>query len=242
MKRVFTISFVVCIFLLAFSFRVNAQYDSIAVAILDSASNVISDLESCSFRFTTEYDISNDEYGLITHFESGMVDLKGPFKMMVEKKGDKGHKKFFYDGKNFLLYSFDKNQYASIPSSISVIELIDSVSSHYGVEFPGADVFYPDFVDNILENSNNLVYLGLALVGDTECYHIAGAEDSLTFQFWITSSEPSLIKRMSIVYINKPGDPRYQITFSDWKLNEYIDDSVFQFSLPDGAQQIKLIK
>lgn len=224
------------------SFKSYAQYDSIAIGILDSMSNEISDLETCSFRFTTEYDISNNEYGLITHTESGIVYMKGPYKMFMEKKGDKGHKKFYYNSKDFSLYSFDKNQYATIAAEMSLIELIDSVSSYYGVEFPGADVFYPDFVDNILLTSNNLIYLGLTLIGDRECYHIAGATDEMTFQFWVTSEEPSLPLKMSLVYITEPGNPRYEIMFYDWKLDNEIDDSMFEFSIPVGAQKIKIIK
>lgn len=230
------------LFLTIFTGKSYGQYDSIAVAILDSMSNEISQLETCSFRFFSEYDIPNDEFGLITHSESGTVYLKGPDRMFIEKKGDKGHKQFYYNGKSFLLYSFDKNQYAATPASISLIDLIDSLSNYYGVEVPGADILYPDFVDDLLETSNNLIYLGLTLAGDTECYHIAGAKDDITFQIWIRADDHLLPEKISIVYITKPENPKYTILFKDWKLNEIIEDSVFEFSLPAGAQLIKLIK
>jgi len=226
----------------AISEKTYAQYDSIAVAILDSMSDKISVLETCSFKFDSEFDISNSEYGLITHTESGNIYLKGPDKLCIERKGDRGHRKFFYDGKTYSLYSFDKNQFASAPATISIIELVDSLSSYYGVEVPGIDVFYPDFVDNILETSNNLVFLGIVMIEDTECYHVAGAADDMTFQFWIKTQPPGLPVKMSIVYINKPEKPRYSIRFSDWRLDEDISDSVFEFTAPEGAKQIKLIK
>ena len=226
----------------AFTAKSYAQYDSIAVAILDSVSDKVSLLETCSFKFDSEFDISSSEFGLITHTESGHIYLKGPDKLCIERKGDRGHRKFFYDGKTYSLYSFDKNQFASGPATISIIELIDSLSSYYGVEVPGADIFYPDFVDNILATSNNLVFLGITLIEDTECYHIAGATDDMTFQFWIKTDPPGLPFKMSIVYINKTEKPRYSIRFSDWKLDEEISDSTFEFSAPEGAKQIKLIK
>lgn len=226
----------------AITAKSNAQYDSIAVAILDSVSDKIGVLETCSFRFDSEFDISNSEYGLITHSESGTVYLKGPDKMCIEKIGDKGNRKFFYDGKTYSLYSLDKNQYASGPATISIIELIDSLSSYYGVEVPGADIFYPDFVDNLLATSNNLVYLGIVKTEGEECLHVAGTTDDITYQFWIRTEMPGLPYKMSLVYINKPENPRYTIRFSDWKLNEEISDSTFEFSAPEGAIKIKLIK
>lgn len=236
------IKYLFILFLTILSGRSYGQYDSIAVAILDSMSNEISGLETCSYRFYSEFDISNNEYGLITHSESGNVSLKGPDKMFVEKKGDKGHREFYYNGKTFFLYSHDKNKYASAPATISIIELIDSLSSYFGIEFPGADILYPDFVDNLLENSNNLVFLGLTSVGDIECNHIAGADDDKTFQIWTNSGENSLPVKLTINYITKPGNPKYSIYFKDWKLNENIDDSKFEFIVPSGAELIKLIK
>lgn len=238
----FIVKYLLILLLITIACKSNAQYDSIAIGILDSMSYEISDLETCSFRFVSEYDISSKDFGLITHTESGDFYMKGPDKMFVEKKGDKGHKQFIYNGSSFLLYSFDKNQYASVPATMTLIELIDSVSSHYGVEFPGADVFYPDFVDNLLLTSNNLIYLGLTILGNTECYHIAGTTDEFSYQFWIKDDEPSLPLKLSLVYYDDPGSPRYSILFYDWKLNETIEDSKFEFSVPAGAQKIKIIK
>lgn len=219
-----------------------AQYDSIAIAILDSVSDKISLLETCSYDFDSEYDISNKEYGLITHTEIGTVYLKGPDKLSIERKGDRGHRRFFYDGKTYSLYSFDKNQYATAPATMSIIELVDSLSSYFGVEVPGIDIFYPDFVDNLLATSNNLIFLGNTVIEEKNCYHIAGATDDMTYQFWIKIDSPGLPLKMSIVYINKPEKPRYAIRFLNWKLNEDINDSTFVFSAPEGSKQIKLIK
>jgi hypothetical protein len=243
MKRInATIGSLLILLMTSFTGRSFAQYDTIAVAILDSMSYNIGNLESCSFSFDSEFDIPSEEYGLITHSESGFTVLKAPGKMYVEKKGDKGHKEFFSDGKSFSLYSHDKNQYATMQSTMNLIDFIDSISGYYGIEFPGTDVFYPDFVDNILETSDNLVFLGLGMIANTECYHIAGVRDDMTFQIWISSDDKYLPMKLSIVYTTRSGNPQYRIVYSDWKLNEYIDDSRFTFIVPDGAKLTKLTK
>ena len=223
-----------------FAGKSYCQYDSIAVDILDSLSDRISDLETCSFKYYSEFDKISDDYGLITHSEFGKFYLKGPDKLYIEKKGDKGHRKFFYNGNTFLLYSIDKNQFASMPAEMTLIEFIDSVSSTYGIEFPGSDVFYPDFVDNILENSDNLICLGLTMVGEEECYHIAGSAEDITFQFWVSSDGKYLPMKMMIDYILKPETPRYRIVFADWKLDEPMDDAMFEFTPPADAVKIKI--
>jgi len=234
--------YLLILFVIAFAGKSYSQYDTVAVAILDSMSDRISKLETCSFKYYSEFDKVSEEYGLITHSEFGTFYLKGPDKLYIEKKGDRGHNKFFYNGNIFLLYSVNKNQYASLMTSMTLIEFIDSVSSYYGVEFPGVDVFYPDFVDNILENSNNLISLGLTMVGEQECYHIAGTADDMTFQFWITSDGKYLPMKMMIDYILKPQTPRYRIVYADWKLDEPLNDVMFEFTPPLDAVKIKIIK
>ena len=106
-----TFGSILLLILISFTGRSFAQYDTIAITVLDSLSYKIDELETCSFRFDTEFDIPSEEYGLITHSESGIMFLKAPNRMHVEKKGDNGHKEFFSDGKSFSLYSHDKNQY-----------------------------------------------------------------------------------------------------------------------------------
>lgn len=226
----------------AFPEKSYSQFDTLAISILDSMSDKISELETCSFKYYSEFDKFSEEFGLITHSEFGEFFLKGPDKLFLEKKGDKGHNKFFYNGNEFLLYSIDKNRYASMPASMTLIEFIDSVSSTYGVEFPGADVFYPDFVDNILDNSDNLVCIGLTLVGERESYHIVGSKEDMTFQFWISSDGKYLPLKMMMDYILKPDIPRYRIVFADWKLDEPFNDDMFEFTPPIDAEKIKIRK
>jgi len=64
----------------------------------------------------------------------------------------------------------------------------------------------------------------------------------MTFQIWVSSDGRYLLERLSLVYILKPGNPRYSITYSDWKLNEYFEESKFKFKIPEGAKQVKLIQ
>ncbi|MCI0473074.1 MAG: DUF2092 domain-containing protein, partial [Ignavibacteria bacterium] len=220
MKFIIRVILISVLFISSLSIKSYSQFDSIAVAILDSMSNTIGELETCSFRFAANYDIVNEYYGTIVHSESGEMFLKGPDKLMVEKKGDKGHVKVQYNGKTFSYYSFDKNHYSTIPAPETIIETIDSISDAYGVEFPAADVFYPDFVEELLDISNSMIFLGPTMIGRIECYHIAGVTDNFTYQFWIMTEKDSFLPmKMMIIYTNQPEKPRYDALYYEWKLN-----------------------
>src|SRR5580658_9652766 len=162
------------------------RIDTVAVAILDKMSAMIGDLGSCSFTVKSNYDISSKELGLIKHSDEEHVYLHGPNKLMMRSDGDQGSHELYFDGTKLSYYSIDRNQYGQIDAALSLVEMIDTVNKAYGIEFPAADFLYPTFVDDILGESNELVYLGLTKVDGKDCYHIAGKGPDKTFQFWVS--------------------------------------------------------
>jgi len=135
----------------------------------------------------------------------------------------------------------DKNQYGQVDASMSLVEMIDTVNKLYGIEFPAADFLYPSFVDDILFESKELVYLGLTKVDGKECYHIAGRADDKTFQFWISDDAFTLPVKMVIVYTNQEMRPQYEAVLTDWQVNPTLPDAIFDFSPPLKATRVKLV-
>jgi len=213
----------------------------VAVAILDKMSTIIGQLSSCSVNIRSNYDISSKELGLIKHTDEQQLFLHGPSQLLLKSEGDEGSRDFYFDGKTLSYYSMDKNQYGQIEAPANVIEMIDTVNKLYGIEFPGADFFYPTFVDDILSESKTLVYLGLTKVDGKDCYHIAGTTNDKTFQFWISDDAFTLPMKMVIIYTNKEMHPQYEATLSDWQVNPSLPDALFTFTIPLKARKVKLM-
>jgi hypothetical protein len=231
--------FLVTLFIISYS--VKAQVDSIAVSILDNMSDILSNLSSCKLHLNTQYDIYNEQLGLVKNSDQADIFLKAPNKVLVQRWGDKGKKNVYYDGATLTYYSIDNKQYATAPAPATIMDMIDEFHDKYGIDFPAADVFYADFVDQLLDISNTLAYLGVTNVNDKECFHIAGATDSLTYQIWVTKDGTFLPVKIGIVYLMKPGTPQYEAMYSAWELNPAIEDSMFDFIPPPDVKKIKLI-
>lgn len=224
--------------------KTQPQYrriDTVAVAILDKMSAVIGDLSSCSVTIKSNYDISSKELGLIKHSDDQQLFLHGSNKMLVKSDGDRGSRDFYFDGAKLSYYSLDKNQYGQIDAPMSLVEMIDTVSKLYGIEFPAADFLYPTFVDDILAESKELVYLGLTKVDGKDCYHIAGKASDKTFQFWISDDAYTLPVKMVIVYTSQEMNPQYEAVLTDWQVNPNLPDALFTFTIPHRAQRVKLV-
>jgi hypothetical protein len=241
-KKIITVLLLSIVLISVSSRKASSQIDSEAVAILDTMSNVVTELESCSFTLKIQYDIYSERFGLIKNSDVSKVFLKAPDKLFITKKGDKGNKELYYDGKTLTYYSKDNHQYATVSAPPTIMETIDSVSNEFGIEFPAADIFYPDLIDSILANANNLSNLGLTEIDEKECFHIAGTNDDFTYQLWIANDGSFLPIKMAIVYTNKTANPQYEALFQNWNLNPVLEDSMFNFIVPTDARKIKILK
>ena len=219
----------------------TGRVDTVAVDILDKMSATIGDLSSCSVNVNANYDIVSRELGLVKHSDEEQVYLHGPNKLLVRSEGDKGARSFYYDGAMLSYYSMDKNQYGQVPLQDSLVQMMDTVNKLYGIDFPIADFFYPTFVDDILAESRELVYLGLTTVDGKECFHIAGVGKDKTFQFWINHDAFFLPAKVVIVYNEGGQNRQYEATLNDWQVNPNLPDAIFQFIPPHSAQRLKLV-
>jgi hypothetical protein len=234
------ITFVMIICLLSGQINAQSRIDTVAVSILDKMSAMIGELTSCSVVAKSNYDVSSKELGLVKHSDEHHVYIGGHNKMLVRADGDKGSRQLVYNGKTLYHYSVDKNHYTQTEVPSTVIEMIDFMNKKYGIVFPVVDFFYPGFVDDLLSESSNLVMLGTTRVDGKECFHIAGTAKDKTYQFWIADDAFNLPVKMVIVYTDKPLNPQYEATYSDWQINPNLPKALFEFNAPPHATKIKM--
>jgi len=218
-----------------------AKHDTLAILIMDHMSDVIGDLESCSFKLNAANDIADPSKGLVKYFSDYEVFMSGPDKMLVNAHGHMGHRQFMYNGDQMAYYSFDENNYGIVKSPNNVIKMIDSLNDRYDIEFPAADFFYPAFTDDVLQNSDSLRFLGMERSGSKEYFHIISFSKSMDIQFWINNDAYNLPARFSIVYKNKAGNPQYLAMFSDWQLNPKLPEAMFNFVPPPNAAMVRMM-
>lgn len=232
------------IFLLYLSVQLYAQesiYDTTALMILDRMSSMIGDLKSCSYTLHTSYDVIDVELGLIKYFNVNQVYMVGPDKMLIDSRGNKGHRGFWYNGKQLAYYSYSENNYAVIDAPPDIISTIDTVSKTYGIDFPAADFFYPSFTDDLIENNDEIIYLGKCVVNDKNCFHIIAKNSASSFQFWISDDALFLPLKMVIIDYDVNPNTQYEATFSNWQLNTEYPNAMFEFTPPANSNQLRLL-
>ena len=216
-------------------------YDTVAILILNRMSGVISEMESCSFKLSSESDTVQRPYGMVKMFSNFEVFMSGPDKMMMIARGPKGHRQFVYDGHQLAYYSFDENNYGVIPAPSTTIRTIDSINEQYGIEFPAADFFYPAFTDDVMENADSIRYLGMVTIDGKECFHILVYGKAIDLQIWVANDAYTLPSKFAIVYKRQEGNPQYMASFTEWNINPKLPDVMFTFLPPPGASLIRIL-
>lgn len=216
------------------------RVDSVAVMILNHMSDIIGDLNSCSFRLSTSLDVVDYDFGTIKKTGTDEVSMVGPDKMLVHSYGDYGHEGYWYNGEKVAYYSFSENNYAIVEAQPDILSTIASINMNYDIEFPAADFFYPTFTDDILSQYPSILFAGIKDVGGQECFHLIVSNQQQSVQFWIANNAYSLPEKFVITYKNQ-GNIQYEATFTDWKLNPEIPESVFEFLPPPNANRISLL-
>ena len=229
---------------LFFSILVNSQeqkVDPVAILILDKMSDLIGDLESCTFDLTSSDDALDPDYGWITHYSQSAIIFDGPNKMLIHSKGGKGHRGFWYNGELMAYYSFDENNFVIFDALPTTLQTIDSIHSAFGIDFPAADFLYPTFTDDLLSASDEVIFNGRKIIEGTECFHIIAHGEKATYQLWISSDAFNLPIKMLIIDRTKNPALQYESTFSNWQLNHEYPPSIFEFLTPPGAHEIKIL-
>jgi hypothetical protein len=216
------------------------RVDSVALMILNHMSDIIGDLNSCSFKLQTSVDVIDYDFGTIKQTGTDEVSMVGPDKMLVHSYGDKGHQGYWYNGEQVAYYSFSENNYATVAAQPDILSTIDSLNMNYNIDFPAADFFYPTFTDDILSQYPNILFAGIKNVAGQECFHVIVSNQQQTIQFWIANNAYSLPEKFVITYKNHEN-MQYEATFSDWKLNPEIPEAVFEFLPPPNANRITLL-
>lgn len=218
----------------------TARVDSLAVRVLDRMSDIIGELNSCSFNLAVSYDATG-EYGLEKRFVNHEVIFKGPDKMLVQTKGTDSHKGYWYNGKHLVYYSYKENNFSIIASEGGIMQTIDSINAEYDIDFPAADFFYPGFTDDLLAEFGTVVLLGNETINGKDYLHILADNSKLNFQVWVSNDALTLPQKFLITYKDQKGTPQYFAEFSNWKINGDFPDVLFDFVPPSGARKIQML-
>jgi hypothetical protein len=169
------------------------------------------------------------------------VSIQRPNKMRADRMGPQGGGSMYYDGSKFTFYGKRDNLYATADAPNTLDDTIDFAREALSIEAPGADLMYGDPYAVLMEDTVSGRYLGMEVVGDRKCHHLAYRGNEVDWQVWVEDGTPSLPCRLVITSKKVGGSPQFTVSMRNWKKTESFDDGTFAFKPPEGATKIDFV-
>lgn len=210
-----------------------------ALDVLKKMSSQLAEANALSFTALISYEHPSLVGPALLYTTKSQVTMQRPDKLRVITSGDGPASEFYYNGKEVLAYSPDKNWVAIAQDPPKTIEgVLKAAFNRAAIYFPFTDVIVNNPYNDLSNGLNYAFYIGQSnLVGNTTTDMIAYATKDVFVQAWVGVND-NLPRMMRAVYRADPQRLRNQIEFSDWKVNPSVNDSTFTSEKAKAAKHI----
>lgn len=212
------------------------QSQADALSVLQAMAAELSNADTISFEADVQTEEVTSEIQKLQFelFVAGAV--KRPDKVAIMKAGNE-NASLWSNGSSVTVLDAENNKFATVNRGVTVDELIDWAEEK-GLEAPMAGLLHTDLADRISQ-VRNAKLIGTAMIGDTQTHHIAIRGDDLDWQVWV-DVDTSLPKQIVITSKMVAAAPEHQLRLRNIKVNEKIDDALFNPNLPKNAEQVDI--
>lgn len=212
--------------------------DPEADTVLHQLSEHMKKIPAAIFRVTDTIDDVQADGQKLQFAHIRELTVVRPNKLRVETTGDVTNRTVWKDGKTLTVLDRDKNIYAQIQDPGTIDQALEMLQEKYGMSMPGADLLSADVYKTLTEGCSAINYIGIGLVGEEKCHHLAFTRENIDWQLWVSLGENPAPRKMVITYKQVPGEPQYTQQLLKVEDASKINDSMFTCEIPKDAEKI----
>jgi hypothetical protein len=193
------------------------------------------------FSFTAEetYDLEMARAYRIEVTNNRTLTVERPSRFAAVGSGDTLQRSSWYDGRTLTVLNRQKNAYTALEMPGTIDGVLDKLAEDYEIVLPLSDLLYADPYASLMGGVLYGKYLGIHTAEGVPCHHLTFGQEGLYWQIWIDAGPKPLPRKLSLVYWELPGAPRYEATFKSWNLGPTPAAALFQFKPPAGARKVE---
>ncbi|MBW2510978.1 MAG: DUF2092 domain-containing protein [Deltaproteobacteria bacterium] len=215
--------------------------DQEALTELKKATDFLVAQPRFSFKARIFYDVIQDDGRRLQFEKTGEIILQRPNRLYVESRHDDGVlRKLWYQGEELSIADLSKNLHTQVKAPSNLDETLDMLEGLIREPQPLADLLYSD-LSHLEEHAIEANIVGDSLLDGQPCLHLAFRGETLDWQIWVEQSDTPFIRKVALSYREFPGHPQYVALINDWTTPEQFSDEIFQFTVPQGSQWIKVL-
>jgi hypothetical protein len=215
-----------------------------AARVLKQMSDYLGSLEQFTVRSENTIDTVLQSGQLLQMGAHVDIAIQRPSRFRVNRKADIVDQEFYFDGKTLTLYGKRVKYYSRMTASrsVDIDTALELAEEEVGVFMPAADLFYKNPYQRLMDDAQSGFHAGTSIVGGVEVHHLAFRGSEVDWQIWIEKGDRPLPRKYLITSKRVAGAPQFTAVLSDWKTSVKLDDALFQFSPPSGAEEIGFIR
>jgi hypothetical protein len=201
--------------------------ETAALERLKATSRRLASAKTMSFTAVVTYESPARNGQPLYYSTLSKVEMRRPNKLRVSTPGDGPASDFYYDGKTMIAFApaLELAAVANAPPTLE--EAMKAAYEMAAVYFPFEEVLVADPYSNLSDGLTSAFFVGQShVIGGVVTDMLAIANDNVAAEIWIGISD-GLPRMIRTSYKKDPMRSRYEIQFSDWRLNQPIADSDF---------------
>ena len=169
------------------------------------------------------------------------TSVRRPDRLRVNAEGDLIDKQFFFDGKTITLYDKDHNVYGTLEVPPDIESALEKANKEFGVRVALTDLASPNLCEHMNKRIKHSLYVGLHKVRGVPCHHLAFDGDEAHVQIWIEAGDKPIPRKVVMTDKKSAASPEWMAYLYDWNFSPQLNDNLFAFTPPQGAEKIKFI-
>jgi hypothetical protein len=167
--------------------------------------------------------------------------VQRPNKLRARRIGDLIDQHFYYDGKSLTLHIPDDDYYATLPAPETLEGMLDFARESLDIVAPAGDLIYRNASEILLEHVTSGFVVGKSVVNGVRCDHLAFSDGQTDWQIWIQDGSSPLPRRFVVTSRDVQQAPQFSVQMTRWDLAPVLDEQMFEFRPPEGANQIEFL-
>lgn len=212
--------------------------DPAVMARMESMGKFLRGLKKFEVNAQTTFDVvlENDQK---TEFEAKIrYVVHKPNKLFAEIKSEGKHRKYYFNGKKFTIFSPKEKFYGELLIEGPVSDLVKKLNE-YGIEVPLSDLFVWGTEEAKDRKITSAMFLNEEKKGSDFEDHFAVRQEKIDWQIWIKKGNKPLPKKVLYEINDDTARPKMTSSLS-WKEEPNFGEGGFEFKPPHGSQKIKV--
>ncbi len=210
---------------------------TIATAALLNMSDYLRSLNQFSVQASINTDDVLPSGQKIQLNKSSIVKANPPSGLWAKSSSMYDTREFFYNGKDFTIYSPESKFYASFNAPDTLAKTIIKAEQEFNIKMPLADLFYWGNSTESTDSIDEAMIVGVDTVNGISCNHFAFRQQDIDWQICIQRGKTPLPLKLVITSKKEESQPQYTAVLK-WDTTSVLDKELFIFSPTDTDTKI----